>query len=196
MFTGIIETMGIVKDISIENTNSRLEIQSSLSSELTIDQSISHNGVCLTIVDVGPNWHAVVAVLETLERSNLGKLQIGHSINLERAMVYGGRLDGHLVQGHVDGLASCTHIEDMDGSYEYTFSYDKRNSHLLVDKGSIAINGVSLTLISPTDTTFQVAIIPYTWEHTTFRDLKAGDKVNLEYDILGKYVARQMRVKY
>lgn len=193
MFTGIIETMGIVTDVVLQDTNKVFKVKSELSSKLKVDQSLSHNGVCLTVVETSPTEHCVQAVAETLQRSNLGQLQIGDSCNLERAMVYGGRLDGHLVQGHVDGLAICTQLEDMDGSYEFTFSFDKENSHLVVDKGSIAINGVSLTLINPTDTSFQVAIIPYTWEHTTFRSIKVGDTANLEFDILGKYVARQMK---
>ncbi len=195
MFTGIIETLGILAQVEEDKSNRVFTVTSDLADQLKVDQSLSHNGVCLTVVDLGPNWHRVVAVPETLDRSNLGRLQVGDRVNLERAMIYGGRLDGHLVQGHVDGMAHCLEVTEIDGSHVFTFRYDTESQHLLVDKGSIAIDGVSLTLINPTDSTFSIAIIPYTWEHTTFGTLKAGDQVNLEYDILGKYVARQFEIR-
>ena len=195
MFTGIIETLGIIARIEVDKSNRVFTVSSDLTDQLKVDQSLSHNGVCLTVVEVGTDWHRVVAVPETLDRSNLGCLQVGDQVNLERAMVYGARLDGHLVQGHVDGMASCLEATEVDGSHLFTFKYDTKSRHLLVDKGSIAIDGVSLTLINPTDSTFSIAIIPYTWEHTTFGTLHPGDPVNLEFDILGKYVARQIEIR-
>lgn len=194
MFTGIIESTGKIKSIEQEGSNVHLYVESSLSHEFKIDQSIAHNGICLTVVEVGADWHKVTAIEETLQRSNLGKLKTGDLVNLERAMTAGNRLDGHIVQGHVDQTATCIRIKESDGSWYFSFSLPENRSHLLVDKGSICINGVSLTVVSPTKEEFSVAIIPYTWEHTTFKTLKEGDTVNLEYDILGKYIARYMEI--
>ena len=173
-----------------EGSNLHLTIQSDISDQLKIDQSIAHNGVCLTVVRQEAGQHTVTAVAETLERSNLGRLQGGDPINLERAMMTNMRLDGHLVQGHVDAQAECVAIEVLDGSWYFKFRYPSESRHLLVDKGSICVNGVSLTVVSPVDDLFSVAIIPYTYEHTNFKNLAVGDKVNLEYDIIGKYFAR------
>lgn len=190
MFTGIIETTGIVKNLEKEGSNVHLTIQSPISGELKIDQSLAHNGVCLTVVAVKEDRHVVTAVEETLLRSNLGDLEVGDLINLERAMRSDGRLDGHIVQGHVDTTAVCTGVDEREGSWYFHFKYQPSEEHLLVDKGSICVDGVSLTVVSPVDETFQVAIIPYTWEHTNFKNIKEGDKVNLEFDIIGKYIAR------
>ncbi len=190
MFTGIIETTGKVTDIRAEGTNVHLTISSSMSDELKIDQSVSHNGVCLTVVAVDDKQHIVTAIEETLLRTNLNQLQVGHPVNLERAMMASARLDGHIVQGHVDATATCTKVEEKEGSWYYHFEYQRSPEHLLVDKGSICINGVSLTVVEPKGNHFSVAIIPYTYEHTTFNHLKAGDAVNLEFDIIGKYIGK------
>jgi riboflavin synthase len=190
MFTGIIEAFGTVRSIREEGSNAHLTIASGLATELKIDQSLSHNGVCLTVVAVQEDSYTVTAIEETLKRSNLGGLRVGDLVNLERAMVYGGRLDGHIVQGHVDGTGICKRVEERDGSWYYTFQYQPTPEHLLVDKGSICVNGVSLTVVLPEDDLFSVAIIPYTYEHTNFHQLEAGSKVNLEFDVLGKYLAR------
>lgn len=192
MFTGIIETLGRVAAIEPKDQNLDFTIESTISDELKIDQSVSHNGVCLTVVAIGPGWHKVSAIKETLDVSNLKSLKKGDQVNLERAMILGSRLDGHLVQGHVDGTAKCISIADQQGSKLCTFSFDPADRNLLIHKGSVAIDGISLTLISPTDTEFKVAIIPYTWEHTNFEQLKKGSIVNLEYDIIGKYLARRL----
>jgi riboflavin synthase len=190
MFTGIIESLGIVENISLSGTNKEFTIFSSISNELKIDQSLAHNGVCLTVTAIENGRHQVTAIDETLQRSNLGHLKVGQSINLERAMSGLSRFDGHLVQGHVDTVGSVTEVIDKDGSWIFTFNFPEENEHLLVDKGSVCVNGVSLTVNNPTHNTFQVAIIPYTFEHTTFNHLNPGDSVNLEFDILGKYIAR------
>ncbi|MFM7089181.1 MAG: riboflavin synthase [Bacteroidota bacterium] len=190
MFTGIIESLGTVEEITLRGTNKVFTISSSISSELKIDQSLSHNGVCLTVTAIENARHLVTVIDETLKRSNMCCLQVGHTVNLERAMSGLSRFDGHLVQGHVDTVGKVISITDKDGSWIFTFSYPEENKHLLVDKGSVCINGVSLTVVNPTDSTFQVAIIPYTFEHTTFKELKTSDAVNLEFDILGKYIAR------
>lgn len=190
MFTGIIETMGIVEEIRLNGTNKEFTISSAISNELKVDQSLAHNGVCLTVTSVENGKHQVTAIDETLLRSNLGDLKIGQSINLERAMSGLSRFDGHLVQGHVDTVGVVKSVLDKDGSWIFTFNFPEENKHLLVDKGSICINGVSLTVINPTSNTFQVAIIPYTYENTSFKSLQEGDPVNLEFDILGKYIAR------
>lgn len=190
MFTGIIESLGIVENISLGGTNKEFTIFSSISNELKIDQSLAHNGVCLTVTAIENGRHQVTAIDETLQRSNLGHLKVGQSINLERAMSGLSRFDGHLVQGHVDTVGSVTEVIDKDGSWIFTFNFPKENEHLLVDKGSVCVNGVSLTVNNPTHNTFQVAIIPYTFDHTTFNHLNPGDSVNLEFDILGKYIAR------
>ncbi len=190
MFTGIIETMGIVEEIRLNGSNKEFTISSAISNELKVDQSLAHNGVCLTVTAVENSKHLVTAIDETLLRSNLGDLKIGESINLERAMSGLSRFDGHLVQGHVDTVGIVKSILDKDGSWIFTFNFPEENKHLLVDKGSVCINGVSLTVINPTTNTFQVAIIPYTYENTSFKFLQEGDSVNLEFDILGKYIAR------
>lgn len=190
MFTGIIETMGKVEEIRLKGSNKEFTISSSISNELKVDQSLAHNGVCLTVTAIGNGQHLVTAIDETLFRSNLGALKIGESINLERAMSGLSRFDGHLVQGHVDTMGVVKSVQDKDGSWIFTFSFPEENKHLLVDKGSVCINGVSLTVINPSSNTFQVAIIPYTFENTSFNKLQEGDSVNLEFDILGKYIAR------
>jgi riboflavin synthase len=201
MFTGIIESLGKVKAIERDRANVHFTVESPISQELKIDQSLSHNGACLTVVEVGENWHRVTAVEETLRRTNLGKLEIarpddplgrGNWINLERCLPIGGRLDGHLVQGHVDDVAECVEVAETGGSWRCAFRYRPSPEHLLVDKGSICLNGVSLTVVEPKDDLFSVAIIPYTWEHTNFKNLRAGDTVNVEFDIIGKYVARHL----
>ena len=194
MFTGIIESLGIVENISLSGTNKEFTIFSSISNELKIDQSLAHNGVCLTVTAIENGRHQVTAIDETLQRSNLGHLKVGQSINLERAMSGLSRFDGHLVQGHVDTVGSVTEVIDKDGSWIFTFNFPEENEHLLVDKGSVCVNGVSLTVNNPTHNTFQVAIIPYTFEHTTFNHLNPGDSVNLEFDIMGKYIARYAKV--
>jgi riboflavin synthase len=194
MFTGIIESLGMVEDITQSGTNKIFTISSSISNELKIDQSLSHNGVCLTVTALENGKHLVTAINETLQRSNMDFLQKGNAVNLERAMSGLSRFDGHLVQGHVDTIGSVKEIVDQAGSWVFTIDYPEENKHLLVDKGSVCINGVSLTVINPTATTFKVAIIPYTYNHTTFKELKVGDKVNLEFDILGKYIARYASV--
>lgn len=190
MFTGIIEKMGEVREIRNEGSNVHFTIASDLAGSLKIDQSLSHNGVCLTVVDIQDGAYTVTAIEETLKRSNLGDLSVGDKVNLERAMVYGGRLDGHIVQGHVDDTGVCTRIEEVDGSWYFQFRYQPTKEHLLVDKGSICINGVSLTVVNPEEDLFSVAIIPYTYEHTNFHQFAVGSKVNLEFDVLGKYLAR------
>jgi len=190
MFTGIIEALGTVASIRRQGENLDFTIHSSISEALKIDQSLSHNGVCLTVTALSAGAHTVTAVAETLLRSNLGQLREGDPVNLERAMVSGGRLDGHIVQGHVDATGICTKVEDADGSWYVHFQYEPSEEHLLVDKGSICVNGVSLTVVSPHENQFAVAIIPYTWDHTTFHRLRVGDRVNLEFDIIGKYIAR------
>ena len=196
MFTGIIESLGTVRSIREEGTNKHFEIASAISGELKVDQSVSHNGVCLTVVALGPGTHTVTAIEETLNRSNLGALKVGDTVNLERAMLAGARLDGHMVQGHVDGKGTCLGIDARDGSWYFRFSYEPSPEHLLVDKGSICVNGVSLTVILLTESQqlFSVAIIPYTFENTTFGSLRPGDEVNLEFDIIGKYIGRYMAV--
>jgi riboflavin synthase len=187
MFTGIIESLGEIVLAEKQNTNLKLTIKSEVSNELKIDQSVSHNGVCLTVTELHPDAHTVVAVKETLQKSSIGKLQEGDFVNLERCMVMNGRLDGHIVQGHVDGKGNCLDIKDEDGSWIFTFSYDS-SDNVLVEKGSICINGVSLTCFDVSDEKFSVAIIPYTYEHTNFKKMKKNDEVNLEFDIIGKYV--------
>lgn len=192
MFTGIVETLGEVVALDHTGTNLNLTIKSDLTPELKIDQSVSHNGVCLTVVALNGDTHTVNAIDETLQKTNLGDLHEGNIVNLERAMVAGARLDGHMVQGHVDATGTCTSVEDEDGSWRFTFSFDKQHAGLLVEKGSICIDGVSLTLVDVGDDHFSVAIIPYTFQHTGFKNYKPGHQVNLEFDILGKYIARQM----
>ncbi|MCF6168136.1 MAG: riboflavin synthase [Flavobacteriaceae bacterium] len=190
MFTGIIETLGVVKNIINEGENIHITIESNFTSELKIDQSIAHNGVCLTIVSINGNEYTVTAIKETLDKSNFKHLKIGDFINLERAMVLGARLDGHIVQGHVDQTAICTNIVEENGSWVFSFEYDTSFSNITIEKGSITINGVSLTVVNSKKNSFSVAIIPYTYEFTNFHTFKNGTEVNLEFDVIGKYVAR------
>lgn len=192
MFTGIIESLGVVRSIEKDRSNVHFTIESPISLELKIDQSVSHNGACITVVGIGDDWHRVTAVEETLRRTNLGKWEIGTLVNLERCLPMNGRLDGHIVQGHVDDTATCVEVSETGGSWRCTFRYRPTPEHLLVDKGSVCINGVSLTVVEPHDDLFSVAIIPYTWEHTNFKTLRAGDPVNVEFDILGKYISRYL----
>lgn len=193
MFTGIIETIGQITNIQREGSNIHFTVQSAISKEFKIDQSVSHNGVCLTVVELENDTHTVTAIDETLIKSNLGKLKIGSPVNLERAMPNNARLDGHMVQGHVDLTGTCVDIKSADGSWYFTFEYPLSKDHIVVDKGSICINGVSLTVCDPVDNRFSVAIIPYTFEHTTFGHLKIGDPINLEFDIIGKYIAKYIQ---
>ena len=188
MFTGIIETQGKLEAIRHEGPNVHFTLSSSFTDELRIDQSVAHDGCCLTVVDIQGKSYTVTAIQETLNKTNLGHWNVGHSVNLERCMGAGGRFDGHIVQGHVDTTAECISINDLNGSWEYTFSYI--GDQLTVEKGSITINGVSLTVVNSQANQFSVCIIPYTYEHTNFNELKVGSTVNLEFDIIGKYVAR------
>lgn len=198
MFTGIIEAIGTVQYLQKEGSNLHIRIASPISRKLKVDQSVSHNGVCLTVVHKNEKNHTVTAIKETLERSNLGHLEVGSHLNLERAMQLNDRLNGHLVQGHVDQVAFCTAVIPCEGSWEFHFEYQSTPTGILVDKGSISINGVSLTVVNPSITSekvnFSVAIIPYTYEHTNFGQLKMGHSVNLEFDILGKYVASYLNL--
>jgi riboflavin synthase len=194
MFTGIIESLGKVQKIEQEGSNVHFTIESAISDQLKIDQSLAHNGVCLTVVALSEHTHTVTAIEETLLRSNLGVLEVGSPVNLERAMRNDARLDGHIVQGHVDATATCTKVDTRDGSWYYTFQYKPTEEHLLVDKGSVCVNGVSLTVVDPKDDHFTVAIIPYTYEHTNFHGLQPGSTVNLEFDILGKYIAKYAKL--
>ena len=195
MFTGIIEALGRIIAISGEGSNLRFLVESLISHEFKTDQSVSHDGVCLTVVKTEGKSHEVVVVDETLKRSNLGRKKIGDFINLERAMLMNARLDGHLVQGHVDDVAVVRKVKPNDGSWTFEFEYDKRHASLLVDKGSVSINGVSLTVVKPSRKKFSVAIIPYTMENTNFHLLQEGDEVNVEFDMIGKYVQRIMSAR-
>ena len=195
MFSGIIEEFATVVDIRHDRENIDFTLTCSFTSELKIDQSVAHNGVCLTVVAIDGDRYVVTAMKETRDRSNRGLLHVGDKVNVERSMLMNGRLDGHIVQGHVDQTAVCTAMEDADGSTYFTFEYPldvemARHGYFTVDKGSVTVNGVSLTVCRPTDNTFQVAIIPYTMEHTNFQDIRPGTVVNLEFDIIGKYIAR------
>ena len=192
MFTGIIETTGRIAAIQALGTNLTFTIESSMAAELKVDQSVSHNGVCLTVTSVSVDAYTVTAVDETLQKSNLGRVQVGYRVNLERCMPATGRFDGHIVQGHVDQTGRCTNVQDLAGSWLYDFEYLPQYGNVTVEKGSICINGVSLTVFNSTDTTFRVTIIPYTYQHTTFRELRAGDVVNLEFDIVGKYIKKML----
>ena len=195
MFTGIIETLGVVEKLVKEGTNLHISIQSDITEELQIDQSISHNGVCLTVVAINGNTYTVTAVEETLLKSNLGELREKDLVNLERAMILGSRLDGHMVQGHVDTTAICTRVEQRDGSWMYWFQYDPGSDRVTVEKGSITVDGVSLTVVDSGTDSFSVTIIPYTYEHTRFKEYKPGSAVNLEFDVIGKYVARLLEMR-
>ena len=195
MFTGIVESLGKITNINLEEGNVDFTVKSSISEELKIDQSVSHNGVCLTVVDVKNDTHTVTAVKETLDKSSLKNFNEGDSMNLERAMKLGERLDGHMVQGHVDGVAKCIEVNLNEGSWIYKFEFDKNWQSLLIEKGSVCINGVSLTVFDINDNTFCVTIIPYTFENTSFKELKPGDLVNIEFDMVGKYLSRFCQLK-
>ena len=190
MFTGIIETLGVVKNIVKEQENVHLTIKSNITNELKIDQSVAHNGVCLTVVAIDKDEYTVTAIKETLDKTNIGRLKNTEIVNLERAMKMGDRLDGHIVQGHVDETGVCKNIKDENGSTVYTFQYTSDKNNITIEKGSITVNGVSLTVVNSKKDVFSVAIIPYTKEHTTFKTLQVDDLVNLEFDVIGKYVAR------
>lgn len=197
MFSGIIEEAAQVVALRREKDNLHITMSCSFANELTIDQSVAHNGVCLTVVSKTKETYTVTAISETLKVSNLGELHPGNKVNLERSMLMNGRLDGHIVQGHVDQTAVCTEVKEAEGSWYYTFEYPfdramAKRGYTTVDKGSVTVNGVSLTVCNPTDTTFQVAIIPYTHEHTNFHEITVGTTVNIEFDIIGKYVSRMM----
>jgi riboflavin synthase len=192
MFTGIIESMGILEDVVENGTNRSFRISSPISQELKIDQSLSHNGICLTVENIADGRHHVTAVAETLAKTNAGLWKKGNIINLERAMTMNTRLDGHMVQGHVDTVANCTEIINMDGSWKIGFNFPQQFSALMIEKGSVCVNGISLTAFEVTDTSFSVAIIPYTWDHTNLQDIGVGDRVNIEFDMIGKYIQRHI----
>lgn len=194
MFTGIIETLGRVKGIKTEGSNRHFEIESSISNEMKVDQSVAHNGVCLTVTQVEDNKHWVTAIDETLQKSSLGSLMPGSEVNLERCMLNNGRFDGHIVQGHVDQVGKCVSVKEEEGSWLFDFEYDATLGNVTVEKGSITINGISLTCFNSKKNGFTVAIIPYTYEHTTMKNVKKGAIVNLEFDVVGKYVKRLMNL--
>ncbi len=195
MFTGIIESLGKIRSIDTNGTNKTFWVESSLTAELKVDQSLSHNGVCLTVEEVKDNLHRVTAIEETLEKTNLGTWLPGDLVNLERCMVMNGRLDGHIVQGHVDATATCLTRTDKDGSWEYRFEFPKKFGHLVIEKGSISLNGISLTIFNVKKSKFDIAIIPYTFEHTNIQSVAPGSLVNLEFDLIGKYVHRMAELK-
>ena len=195
MFTGIIENTGTISDISTKGTNKTFWIQSTLSAELKVDQSVSHNGVCLTVEAIQQNTYQVTAILETLQKTNLNSWVLGTEINLERCMLMNGRLDGHIVQGHVDCTATCISVTEKNGSWEYQFNFDKRFAHLVIEKGSVSINGISLTCFEVTNDTFKVGIIPYTYNHTNIKHIQVESLVNIEFDLIGKYVSRMAQLK-
>ncbi len=192
MFTGIIETLGKVIHLQPHQGNLHITVASAMAGELKIDQSVAHNGVCLTVIALGDGSHTVTAIAETLNKTNIGSLAVGDLVNLERCMQLNARLDGHIVQGHVDQIATCTVYKELAGSWEYTFEYDATSGNVTVEKGSICINGISLTVVNSGSNYFSVAIIPYTYMHTNLQQVRAGSIVNLEFDIIGKYVARLM----
>ena len=194
MFTGIIEDLGIVKNLQSEGSNLHITLSSKLTPELKIDQSVAHNGVCLTVVSTQENNYTVTAIEETLQKTNLSNLHVNEAVNLERAMILGSRLDGHIVQGHVDQTATCTGVEQKEGSWIFTFEYDSTLNNVTIEKGSITVNGVSLTVVNSLKNSFSVAIIPYTYEHTSFNSFEIGTIVNLEFDVIGKYVKRLMNL--
>ncbi len=195
MFTGIIETLGSVTELVKEQENLHLTLKSTITEELKIDQSVAHNGVCLTVVAIDNDTYVVTAIKETIDKSNIGDLQVGDEVNLERAMKLGDRLDGHIVQGHVDQTGVCIGIQDQEGSTVFTFKYDTEMNNITIEKGSVTVNGVSLTVVNSKKNEFSVAIIPYTLAHTTFKNFEIGTKVNLEFDVIGKYVARLQELK-
>ena len=190
MFTGIIEQIAEVVKVESEGSNVHISLKSTITSELKIDQSVAHNGVCLTVVNISGDEYIVTAIKETLDKSNIGLLVVGSKVNIERCLKLGGRLDGHMVQGHVDQTAKCVEVKKENGSYVYTFKH-KLSDNMTVEKGSVCVNGISLTVVNSKDTSFSVAIIPYTHEHTNFHEFKDGTVVNIEFDILGKYIAKQ-----
>ena len=190
MFTGIIETLGTIQEIKKEKDNIHITIDSSITSELKIDQSVAHNGICLTVVALKDTFYTVTAIDETIKKTNLASWKIGDSVNLERAMKLGDRLDGHIVQGHVDQTGTCIVAKETNGSWLYTFEYDETLNNMTIEKGSITVNGVSLTVVNSEKNQFSVAIIPYTYEHTNFKSFEVGTKINLEFDVIGKYVSR------
>ncbi|SDZ82256.1 riboflavin synthase [Bizionia paragorgiae] len=190
MFTGIIETLGTITDLKTDQQNLHITVDSGITSELKIDQSVAHNGVCLTVVSILDSTYTVTAIKETLDKTNISSLKVNDSVNLERAMKLGDRLDGHIVQGHVDQTATCVSIEETAGSWLFTFKYDSSLNNITIEKGSITVNGVSLTVVNSKKDAFSVAIIPYTYEHTNFKTFKEGTVVNLEFDVIGKYVSR------
>jgi riboflavin synthase len=195
MFTGIIETLGIIKGIQKDNDNLHVIVSSAITNELKIDQSVAHNGVCLTVVAINKDEYTVTAIRETIEKTNLGDWKAGDLLNLERAMKLGDRLDGHIVQGHVDQVGVCKSIVEANGSWYFTFEYDSKLHNITIEKGSITVNGVSLTVVNSKKNEFSVAIIPYTYQHTNFKTFKVGTKINLEFDVVGKYVARLYSMK-
>ena len=195
MFTGIIETLGTIQEIRKENGNLHISVSSSITEELKIDQSVAHNGVCLTVVAINSNQYTVTAIHETIAKTNLADWNVGDFVNLERAMKLGDRLDGHIVQGHVDQIGVCKSIVEANGSWYYTFEYDENLNNLTIEKGSITVNGVSLTVVNSKRNEFSVAIIPFTYEHTNFKNFKIGKKINLEFDVIGKYVSRLYSLK-
>ena len=194
MFTGIIEAFGKVVDLKKDQENLHISLESSLTQELKIDQSLAHNGVCLTVVNTAADQYTVTAIQETLEKSNLGSIKMGHLINLERAMMMNSRLDGHIVQGHVDQIGYCTGVDFREGSWFFDFEYDQNQNNITIEKGSICVNGVSLTVVNSGQNQFSVAIIPYTYEHTNFHQIQKGDTVNLEFDMIGKYISKLHRL--
>jgi len=199
MFSGIVEEAAVVTGLEREGGNLHLKMRCSFTGELKIDQSVAHNGVCLTVVRLEGDEYTVTAIQETLEKSNLGLLKVGDKVNLERSMMMNGRLDGHIVQGHVDQTATCTDVTETDGSWRYRFEYPlniqmAKEGYVTVEKGSVTVNGVSLTVCNSTDTSFEVSIIPFTHEHTNFHQIQKGSVVNLEFDIIGKYLSRMMRL--
>ncbi|MBT3621828.1 MAG: riboflavin synthase [Flavobacteriales bacterium] len=189
MFTGIIEQIAEVVKVESEGSNVHITLKSAITNELKIDQSVAHNGVCLTVVAINDDEYTVTAIKETLEKSNIGLLEVGSKVNMERCLKVGGRIDGHMVQGHVDQIAKCVEVKEEKGSFVYTFKH-KQTEGMTVEKGSVCVNGVSLTVINSKDTSFSVAIIPYTHEHTNFHEIEEGTVVNIEYDILGKYISK------
>jgi riboflavin synthase len=190
MFTGIIETLGTIQEIKKEKNNLHITVNAAITSELKIDQSVAHNGICLTVVAISNNSYSVTAIDETVKKTNIGSWSVNNKVNLERAMKLGDRLDGHIVQGHVDQIGTCIQAQETNGSWSYTFEYDESLNNLTIEKGSITVNGVSLTVVNSKRNQFSVAIIPYTHEHTNFNEFSVGTKVNLEFDVIGKYVSR------
>lgn len=190
MFTGIIETLGRIHEIQKDQNNLHVTVESSFTNELKIDQSVSHNGICLTVVAIKDNFYTVTAIEETILKTNIGDLEVNDIVNLERGMKLGDRLDGHIVQGHVDQTGTCSNIQEANGSWNYTFEYDKNLNNITIEKGSITVNGVSLTVVNSKTNEFSVSIIPYTFENTNFKNFKIGTKINLEFDVVGKYISR------